>query len=81
MLFQPKRRSLYENFVTSSVKTNKGISWTLQPDEVLKAYGKPKKDFKNDSGNNARRRIEYDGIDFLFEFGELKRNGIHAELD
>ena len=78
-IFLYNNQKRYESFVTPAVKTDKGISWTSQPDDVLKAYGKPKKDFKDDSGNNAWRRIEYDGIDFLFELGELKRIGIHSE--
>ncbi len=78
-IFFYNNQKRYERFVTSSVKTDKGISWTSQPEDILKAYGKPKNDFKDDSGNNAWRRLEYDGIDFLFELGELKRIGIHTE--
>ena len=76
-LYNNQRR--YKNFVTLAATTDKGISSTSQPDDVLKAYGKPTNDFKNDSGNNAWRRLEYAEIDFLFEVGELKRIGIYAQ--
>lgn len=78
-IFFYNHQKRYENFVTPAVATDKGITWTSQPDDVLKAYGKPANDFKDDSGNNAWRRLEYAGIDFLFELGELKRIGIHTQ--
>lgn len=70
----------YENFVTPRIKTDKGINWRSSPEEIIKAYGKPNREFSDESGNNAWRRLEYDKTDFLFEFGELKRIGIHTEL-
>jgi hypothetical protein len=66
----------YESFITPDVKTDKGISWKSKPEDILKAYGKPKNDFESESGKDTWQRLVYDGIDFLFEFGELKRIGI-----
>lgn len=65
----------YENFSTASVKIDKGISWNSTPDELIKAYGKPKGDF--DSGD--MRRIVFKGIDFRFEGGKMVRIGIPGE--
>lgn len=70
----------YENFVTCPIKSDKGITWKSSPSDIIKAYGKPTREFRDESGNNAWRRLEYDKTDFLFEFGELKRIGIHTEL-
>lgn len=78
-IFFYNNQKRYENFTTLSVKTDRNISWSSSPEEIIKAYGKPKNDFKDESGNNLWRRLEYKGIDFLFEFGELKRIGIHTE--
>jgi len=64
----------YEGFITPSVLTDKGISWKSTDDDVLNAYGKPLKDF-SDVGKTWRR-IEYPGIDFLFQDGRLSRIGI-----
>lgn len=77
-IFFYNNQKRYESFVTPPVKTDKGIGWSSSPDDILKAYGKPKNDFSDESGRNAWRRLEYDGIDFLFELGEMKRIGIYT---
>ena len=61
----------YENFVTFQGKTDKGIDWNSSPKQVIIAYGKPKQDYKGEG-----RRIEFDGIDFRFENGDMVRIGI-----
>jgi hypothetical protein len=78
-IFFYNNQKRYENFVTPAVRTDKGITWSSTPEEVIKAYGKPENDFKDESGNNSWRRLEYKGIDFLYQFGEMKRIGIHTE--
>ena len=69
------KQKRYENFAVPSLKTDKGIDWNSSPDEVIKAYGKPKNNFKGDAGDDWQR-IEYDGIDFRFENGKMVRIGI-----
>jgi hypothetical protein len=66
----------YENFVTPKVKTDKGIDWNASPEDILKAYGKPLHDYQDESPAKSWRRLEYPGIDFLFESGRLGRIGI-----
>lgn len=64
----------YEDFIAPVVKTDKGIDWNSTDKDVLKAYGKPSKDFSDD--RKTWRRLEYPGIDFLFSSGRLSRIGI-----
>ncbi len=64
----------YPGFAIPEVRTEKGISWTSTGEDILKAYGKPLKDFSDDS--KTWRRLEYPGIDFLFQGGQLERIGI-----
>jgi len=61
-------------FVVPKVLTDKGISWNVTDNDILKAYGKPLKDFSDDS--KSWRRLEYTGIDFLFQGGHLGRIGV-----
>ncbi len=63
---------MYENFDTFQGTTDKGIDWKSSPQDVIKAYGKPKKDFKGDGW----RRLVFKGIDFRWEDGEMVRVGI-----
>jgi hypothetical protein len=42
----------------------------------MKAYGKPQKDFGDESPARSWRRLEYPGIDFRFEGERLVRIGI-----
>ena len=62
----------YENFAIASVKTDKGIDWSASPDQVKKAYGKPKANY---SGSGWRRMV-FEGIDFRWENGVMVRIGI-----
>ena len=62
----------YESFVTPGVKTDKGINWKSSPEDVIKAYGKPKEDHQGEDW----RRIVFEGIDFRFENGVMVRIGI-----
>jgi hypothetical protein len=72
-IFFYNKATYYGDFVTAPLKTGKGITWNSSPEEVNKAYGKPPRDFSDDSGYNAWRRLEYDRIDFLFESGKMTR--------
>jgi len=66
----------YENFVIAKVKTDKGIDWNSSPEDILSAYGKPVHDYSNEGPVKYWRRLEYAGIDFLFDGGRLGRIGI-----
>lgn len=72
-IFFYNKQTYYGDFITAPVKTDKGISWSSTPEEVITAYGRPPRDFSDDTGNNAWRRLEYDKIDFLFERGRMTR--------
>jgi len=72
-IFFYNKQTYYGEFVTAPLKTDKGIDWNSSPEDVIKAYGKPPKDFADESGNNRWRRLEYDKIDFLFEGGRMTR--------
>ncbi len=74
VIFLYNGQTRYENFITPTVKTDKGIGWSSSADDILKAYGKPLKDF--DDASKSWRRLEYPGIDFLFQGGKLGRIGI-----
>jgi len=74
VIFLYNNASRYENFTVPKVLTDKGISWNASDEDVLKAYGKPLKDFSDES--KTWRRLEYPGIDFLFQGGRLGRIGI-----
>lgn len=75
-----KNSTYYGDFVTPSVKTDKGITWNSSPDDIIEAYGKPPRDFSDDTGGSIWRRLEYDKIDFLFQGGRLSRISISNEL-
>lgn len=78
-IFLYNNQTRYEHFVTPSVRTDKGIDWHSTADDVIKAYGKTSKDFGEDDG--SFRRLEYPGIDFLFQGGKLRRIGILPPRD
>lgn len=78
-IFFYNKQTYYGDFVTAPVKTDKGITWSSSPEDVIKAYGKPPRDFSDDTGNNAWRRLEYDKIDFLFEYGRMTRISVSNE--
>ena len=71
IFFYNKQRR-YENLVTVSVKTEKGIDWNASPEKVKKVYGKPKENY---SGKGWRRMV-FEGIDFRWENGVIVRIGI-----
>jgi hypothetical protein len=62
----------YEHFDTFQGKTDKGIDWKSSLKQVIKAYGKPKEDYKGEGW----RRMVFDGIDFRWENGVMVRIGI-----
>jgi|ERR1043165_281536 hypothetical protein len=66
------RQRRYENFTTFQGKTDKGVDWNSSPNDVIKAYGKPKEDYKDEGW----RRTVFDGIDFRWENGVMVRIGI-----
>ena len=76
VFFLYNQQARYEGFAIPVVKTDKGIDWNATPDDILKAYGKPKKDFSDEGPAKSWRRLEYPGIDFLFQGGRLGRIGI-----
>jgi hypothetical protein len=63
-----------KGFTVPKVLTDKGIGWDATAEDILKVYGKPLKDYDDDS--KTRRRLEYPGIDFLFGGIQLGRIGI-----
>jgi hypothetical protein len=75
-IFFYNKQKYYGNFITAPIKTDKDITWSSTPEDVIKAYGKPPRDFSNDTGNSLWRRLEYDQIDFLFERGRMTRISI-----
>lgn len=77
-VFFYNKQARYENFEAADVKTDKGVSWTSSPKDVLKAYGKPKDHFKDDDGGRNWQRIVFAGIDFRFENMRLVRIGVPA---
>jgi hypothetical protein len=79
-IFFYNNQKRYENFVTPPIKTEKGITWSSSAKDVIKAYGKPLREFGDESGKNSWQRLEYEKTDFLFENGKLSRIGIHAEI-
>lgn len=79
IFFFYSKQTYYGDFTTAPVKTNKGITWSSSPEDVIQAYGKPPRDFGDDTGNNAWRRLEYDKIDFLFQGGRLSRISVSNE--
>jgi hypothetical protein len=72
-IFFYNKQTYYSDFVTAPVKTDKGITWDSSPEDIIEAYGKPPRDFRDETGNNAWRRLEYDKIDFLFQQGRMTR--------
>jgi len=48
------------------------VDWKSSPNDVIKAYGKPKEDYKGEGW----RRMVFDGIDFRWENGVMVRIGI-----
>lgn len=74
VIFLYNNANRYEAFSTPMIRTNKGIGWTASEDDVLRVYGAPVKDYSDES--KSWRRIEYPGIDFMFEGGRLVRIGI-----
>jgi len=74
VIFVYNNQSRYENFATPVVRTDKGIDWNSTPEDIIKTYGKAPKDFSDNS--KSWRRLEYPGIDFLFQGGKLGRIGI-----
>jgi hypothetical protein len=79
-IFFYNKQTYYGNFTPALVKTDKGITWNSSPEDVIKAYGKPPRDFSDETGNNRWRRLEYDKIDFLFEGGIMTRISISNEM-
>jgi hypothetical protein len=71
-IFFYNKQHRYENLATASVKTDKGIDRSASPDQVKKAYGKPKENY---SGTGWRRMV-FEGIDFRWENGVMVRIGI-----
>jgi hypothetical protein len=71
-IFFYNKQHRYENLVTASVKTEKGIDWSASPKKVKKAYGKPKENY---SGTGWRRMV-FEGIDFRWENDVMVRIGI-----
>ncbi len=64
----------YDGFTVPKVLTDKGIGWDATAEDILKVYGKPLKDYDDES--KTWRRLEYPGIDFLFGGTKLGRIGI-----
>ncbi|TVM01561.1 MAG: hypothetical protein CV087_10700 [Candidatus Brocadia sp. WS118] len=69
------RQHGYENFETFQGKTDHGIDWSSTPEQVIKAYGKPKEEYIR----VGWRRMAYEGIDFCWENGVMVRIGITAK--
>ena len=79
VIFFYNKQKFYSNFVTVPLETDKGVTWSSSPEDVIKAYGKPPRDFSDDTGRNLWRRLEYDKIDFLFEYGRMTRISVSNE--
>lgn len=75
-IFFYNKQKRYENFATPNIETDKKIDWTSTSEEVIKAYGKPEDQFKDDNGGSEWQRIVYEGIDFRFENNKMVRIGI-----
>lgn len=80
VIFLYNKQTYYGEFKTPQLTTYKGVNWNSTLEDIIKAYGNPPRDFKDETGRNAWRRLEYDKIDFLFEGGELTRISIANEL-
>lgn len=78
-IFLYNKQTYYGDFVTPPVRTDKGITWSSSPDDVIKAYGEPPRDFADDAGGKYWRRLEYDKIDFRFEGGKMTRISLTAK--
>jgi hypothetical protein len=76
VIFLYNQQSRYENFVMPKVRTDRGIDWNSTPEDILKAYGSPVHDYQDESPAKSWRRLEFAGIDFLFQGGRLGRIGI-----
>ena len=63
--------------------TLEGIDWNSTPTDVLKAYGKPFKDFRGHSKLNERysRRMLYDGMSFFFWDTDMVRMSLGWETE
>ncbi len=79
IFFYYKYSTYYGDFEIASVKTDKGITWNSSPEDIIEAYGKPPRDFSDDTGGKFWRRLEYDKIDFLFQGGRMSRISVSAE--
>ncbi|CAN5506081.1 hypothetical protein BH10ACI1_BH10ACI1_04310 [soil metagenome] len=91
IMFLSKSKSIYGLFfynndssgkeykVFNSGLTKKGIDWKSTPDDVIKAYGKPKDDFNGTEYNENWRRIVYPRMDFRFENNTLVRIGVFVK--
>ena len=62
----------YEHFTTFQGETNKGIDWSSSRKDILDAYGEPIAEYNGEDW----RRMEYNGFDFKFNDGLLRRIGI-----
>ena len=69
------RQHRYENFAAFQGKTDRGADWKSSPEDVIKAYGKPKEDYKGEGW----RRMVFEGIDFRFENGVMVRIGVPGQ--
>jgi hypothetical protein len=79
VIFFYNKQTYYGDFITAPVKTDKGVTWSSSSEDVINAYGKPPRDFSDDTGNNTWRRLEYDKMDFLFERGRMTRISVSNE--
>jgi hypothetical protein len=67
---------LDRNFAVFKGEIDKSLTWKASVDDVLRAYGKPEKDFGGSDSNGTWRRLAFKGIDFRFENKKLVRIGI-----
>ncbi|MGF6398333.1 hypothetical protein ABH905_001999 [Pseudomonas frederiksbergensis] len=65
----------YEKFSTAPFITDKHIDWNSTADIIIRAYGKPIRDYIDDN----RRRIVFDGIDFRWESDRLVSIGVPSD--
>lgn len=75
-VFFYNRQCSRKDFVSFKGKTDKGIDWSASPKDVIKAYGEPKADFNG----KGWQRMQFEGIDFLWEDHVLVRIGISDDL-
>ncbi len=77
IFFYNKQRGS-KRFASFKGKTSTGIDWNSSVKDVIKAYGKPLREYEGNKDNIKWRRLVFKGIDFRFENEKMVRISVPA---